>query len=417
MQLVQDCVLNQDLQTVLPNIVEHLVAAWRPRLEAIVLTGSFARGEGSALRSANCLQVLGDMEFMLFYSPRTNLTVVEQALAQQAKWLSCKLREQRVHCELEFSPVKRRYINRLQPHIFGHELLTHGRVIWGKSDILDSASAFPASSIPRWDAWRMLNNRLLEQLQWVTELENGERALLERAFYQILKCYIDIGTTLLIFAARYQPTYATRAAELIRWSEMVTEKRLLPFLPLIADRVAACTAFKLAPASNRSLLGVQVDGSNEELRRGIKKLFADLVPLAHEVWRWEGAQLIQQRESAETDDDRLRTHVLRSQRVQEKVRGWAKIALISGVRSQRGFAKRMSILVGRGSPRYLIYSIASQLYFKSPSILKGEEPEVSELESLLPVIFAQHEHERRSWWRLRANVLSSWQLFLRNHWA
>src|SRR5260370_1692928 len=82
MQLVQDCVLNQDLQTVLPNIVEHLVAAWRPRLEAIVLTGSFARGEGSALRSANCLQVLGDMEFMLFYSPQTNLTVVDQALAQ-----------------------------------------------------------------------------------------------------------------------------------------------------------------------------------------------------------------------------------------------------------------------------------------------------------------------------------------------
>src|SRR4029077_14069377 len=155
MKLVQNHALNQDFQTVIPQITEHLVAAWQPKLEAIVLTGSFARAEGSILSNNSGLQVLGDMEFMCFYSPRTNLAIAQRALAQQAKWLRSKLAEQGIHCELEFSPVKRQYLTRLQPHIFGHELLTHGRVIWGQSNILESARAIPVSSIPRWDAWRM----------------------------------------------------------------------------------------------------------------------------------------------------------------------------------------------------------------------------------------------------------------------
>ena len=408
---------SNDLEAIIPEITEQLARSLAPRPLAIVLTGSFARGEGSVLLTEDGLRVLGDIEFMVFCSPRANMTELQGKLGRQAKEQALRLAGQGINCELEFSAVSPRYLRTLRPHIFGYELLRHGRVVWGNPDIFSTAREFPPASIPLWDAWRMLNNRLLEQLQWMEGLRNGDRELLERMFYQVLKCYIDIGTTLLIFAGRYQTTYASRMAELLRWNEVVNNQEGLQFLPTIAQRIAACTAFKLSPSSNREPLGVRLHGSTEELREDVERLFAELVPLAHQVWRWEAAQLTNQRLSAGTDDNTLRADVLQTQRVREKIRGWAKLVLMPLVRSQRGFAKRMSTLVGRGSPRYLIYSVASELYFQSLCILKGEEPQVSEFGLLLPVLFAEHEHETRPWWGLRANVLSGWRLFLRNHWA
>jgi hypothetical protein len=413
--LVQEPQLNQELETIIPLVTEQLKALLLSKLEAIVLTGSFARGEGSIRRIGNRLTVLGDMEFLVFCSPGTSMTKVQKELVRQAQQLSARLAEQGIDCDLEFSSVTERYLHALRPHIFGYELLTHGRVVWGKPDILLSAHSFPPALIPAWDAWRMLNNRLLEQLQWAETLRNGDRSSLERTFYQILKCYIDIGTTLLIFGGRYRPTYASRAAELLRWS---SDEHKMEFIPIISKRVEACTAFKLSPSSTRPPLDLELESASiEKLRADIERIFVELVPLAREVWRWEAAQLTGQQLDPRVDDNSLRNDTLRTQCWAEKLRGWAKLILMTVVRHQRGFGGRLGLLFSRGSPRYLIYCVASELYFKSPVVLRGEEPELAAVESLLPVVFQEHACEKRPWWRLRANVLSGWRLFLRNHWA
>jgi len=416
--LVQDRRLNEYFQPIISQVAkrvaERLMASRFGRAKAVVLTGSFARGEGSVLQVGDRLRVLGDMEFMVFCVEGARVQEMERDLAEQALDTNAWLAGLGIDCEVEFSVVSPKYLRSLQPHIFGYELLVNGRVLWGASDVLQDSARFSAASIPRWDAWRMLNNRILEQLLWMEALQHTNRALLEKIYYHILKCYMDIGTSLLIFGGRYQPTYASRAAELQQWA--ICERKMT-VLPLIAARVAACTTFKLFPNCPRPPLGVCLNEKTGELRTKVEMAFTELVSVVHSVWRWEAARLAKQPSSCSAADRILSDEVLRTQPRLEKLRGWAKLSLTPAVLRQRGFSGRMARLLGRGSPRYLIYSVGSQLYFESPVVLAGTTPNLGTLESLLPVAFEEHANENRDWWRMRANALLGWKLFLRNHWA
>ncbi len=143
----------------------------------------------------------------------------------------------------------------------------------------------------------------------------------------------------------------------------------------------------------------------------------ELVSVIYQVWRRVAINFAAFAKGTRPDDEMLRNAVWRSQPLREKLRGWAKIALMPEVRGQREFLRRMERLCLKASPRYLIYSVASELYFHLPEAIAGGAPQVGEQERWLPVRFARHAGERRAWWRLRADVLSGWRLFLRNHWA
>lgn len=406
--------VDQYLEAIIPRIADKCAASLVPSPIAILLTGSFARGEQSVLLNDGCLHVMGDMEFMVLCPPEANLDSMQSQLSRSSEELGCWLKGCGVHCKLEFNAVPPKYLRNLQPHIFGHELVRHGRVVWGREDVLSGPQRFQFSPIPFWDAWRMLNNRLLEQLLWIDALTRLDDKLLQSVFYQIVKCYIDIGTTLLIFGRRYQPTYATRASELLRWAN---EKRTVSFLPILSERVMACTEFKLVPNLRKRTLGVRLDSSAEELRTDVTKMLLDLIPLAREVWRWEAIQFSHMEYLPPVSDISLWDGILRLQPRVEKLRGWAKLMLTPDVRSQRNFVGRMRALLFCGSPRYLTYTVASELFFSLPVVLAGADPQLEVYEPLVPVEFDEHANEARTWWRLRANVLSGWKLFLRDHWA
>lgn len=415
--LVQDPEIDQNLRPVVLDCVHRLVAQLLPRPVAVVLTGSFARGEGSVARVDGRLKVLGDMEFMVFFHADACLDYVQDALVNQAKRLEEHMADCGIDCAMEFSPVTIEYAQSLRPHIFGYELLRHGHRLWGRDPFID-VLRFPATAIPKWDAWRMLNNRVIEQLQWLDMLQDGDRDLLQSAFYQVVKCYLDIATSLLIFKGDYRDRYAERAEALAAWSNEVKGCDDMSFLPLVVERVTSCTQFKLWPDLTRTPLGVCLAQSDaEKLRHDVRGAMLALVPVIREVWRWETAQLSGCQLDTATNDRSLREAVLKTQSRWEKLRGWAKIALMPAVGRQYGFLRRMTTLLQRGSPRYLVYCIASALYFFLPQILDGNQFEAGQLENLLPVSFGQHAGNPRPWWRLRDNVLTAWHSFLRNDWA
>lgn len=406
--------------TLIQEVCRHLVSRVKPPPEAIVLTGSFARGEGSVLRMGERLQVLGDMEFMVVFRLGADRVQLQRELDLEAKGLSQQLAAQGVECEVEFRAITQLHFDAMRPHIFGYELLTRGRTVWGNSGILTGTPKFSAAEIPHWDAWRMLNNRILEQLQWIDATESGNRADLLRIAYQLVKFQLDIGTTLLVFAGRYENSYAARAAALLQWASEANRDTAPEVLEKIAECVRECTAFKLAPSLAARPLGIRLDHEDTEtLRRDLRWAILEFLPMARSVWRWEAAKFTRQSASLRTSNSHLQDAVLVSQSVRERLRGWAKLALTPVVRRQPGFAGRMLRLLRRGSPRYLIYRVASELYFQLAEVAAGVLPdgEPAALEPFLPALFAEHEQERRTWWRLRANVLTGWRLFLRNHWA
>jgi hypothetical protein len=416
--LARDGEVSYRLNAIIQETCHELANSLTAQPEAIVLTGSFARSEGSVLLLGDQVKVLGDIEFMVFFRSGADLPQQQLALNQHAQTLRSQLAEKKVECELEFSAVTPEYLRTLRPQIFGYELLSHGKTVWGKEEVLAKAPRFPATKIPRFDAWRMLNNRLLEQLQWADVIGQGDRAQLLQVFYQLLKCQIDIGTTLLLFAGMYENTYAARASALRHWATKLIGEDGLWFIPLIANRVADCTAFKLSPDLTNRPLGVHLDTEDIEiLREDVRRVLTDFVPLARSVWCWEAAQLAGLPMDKPREISELAAAVFQTQGWNEKLRGWAKLAAIPEVRQQRGFYRRAGSFLHRASPRYLIYSVASELYFSLPAVFSGSDPDVAQLEGQLPVVFTEHLSEPRAWWRLRANVITGWRLFLRNHWA
>ncbi len=418
-QFVGDPAVSERIRSLILEIADSLVSRLELAPEAIILAGSFARGEGSVLVRGPCVKVLGDFEFMVVFPPGADRRRLQHALDLEARALSQEFHARQIACELEFRAVTLKYFETLRPHIFGYELLSHALPVWGKAESLLSARRFSASAIPLWDAWRMLNNRLLEQLQWVETFESADREALVEVSYQLLKFHLDLGTSLLLFAGRYQDTYAGRAAALRSWISDRGGQDKPPFLKEIAGRVRNCTAFKLSPNKAVGFLGVHLDDNTEKLRENIRHFVFGLVPLVHAVWAWEAAQLTGISSDKQFTDEFLHETAMRCQPRREKLRGWIKLILMPEVRMQPGFARRALSLFLRGSPRYLVYRVATELFFRLPNVLLRGQPDVelAGLESYLPVRFARHSHETRTWWRLRSDVLTGWRLFLRNHWA
>lgn len=412
--------LNERTQALLQEITDYLLSHVGSRPEAIVLTGSFARGEGSVLLSGRRLRVLGDMEFMVVFPPGAERTGLQRRLDNIARELGQNLAAREIDCELEFRAVCPDYFRALRPQIFGYELLSCGRTLWGDANILASVSCFPASSVPRWDAWRMLHNRILDQLEAVEAAGSKSADGIRRSFYQLVKFHLDIGTTLLVFAGRYQATYQGRARALHQWAAETSQDDSAPFLREIARRVEECTAFKLSPTQEASPLGV--DFASEDvgaLRESMRRAALDLAPLAHAVWRWEAGVLANRPTGPGTDDSTLWDAVLRQQALWEKLRGWAKLLLMPETRRQPGFPARMLRLLRVGSPRYLVYRVAAHLYFELPNLLADKKlpQELLELERLLPAVFPPSAGGKHNWRELNSSVLAGWRLFLRNHWA
>ncbi|MHB8525025.1 MAG: hypothetical protein ACYDD2_02560 [Candidatus Acidiferrales bacterium] len=416
----RDAAVKRRVESLIAEICESLVNRLPARPKAIVLTGSFARDEGSVLLARDHIRVLGDMEYMVVFSPGSDRGVLQKVLDEQAVQLREELFSRGLYCDLEFRATYPEYFQHLSPQIFGYELLSRGRTVWGDSSVLATAPRFPVEAIPRWDAWRMLNNRIVEQLYWVDRITVSDRDELLRLYYQLIKCHIDLCTTLLVFAGKYEDTYAGRSAALTRWASGMSPGPAVEFLSVVARKVAACTAFKLDPNGAEPPLGVRVHSDDAEvLRDDLRRALLSLTPLVEEVWCWEAAEFVRRNHDSPTPRHALLLEVLREQPITEKLRGWAKLMLMPAVRGQKGFMNRLGKLLLKGSPRYLVYGVAADLYFQVPAVLSGtvDEQRLAVSEALLPVTFAANQKESRFWWRLRADVLDSWHIFLRTHWA
>jgi predicted nucleotidyltransferase len=110
--------------------IEHCVHVLRERLGSrlvgIVLTGSFARGEGTVVPIDGHLRVLGDIEFLVILPHGRDYRALRPALAGWSRQVSQTLGEQGVRVDVEFGPAEESYLRRrARPSIFVYELRTH----------------------------------------------------------------------------------------------------------------------------------------------------------------------------------------------------------------------------------------------------------------------------------------------------
>lgn len=315
-------------------------------LTALVLTGSLARNEATFLRDSEGWAVAGDAEFLALFGAgrrlprRVDLDDVAGAATSQ-------LTARGIRCEITLAGVRPAFLRRLPPLIFAYELRECGQVILGDPTILSLIPSFSEMEISREDAWRMLSNRIVEQLEVLSELADGTQALSPRAHYRTVKLYLDMATSLTVFARIYQPTYRARMAAL-RSAATAASNTRWPFPPDdFLEDVAACTEWKLAPAAPAVTAGA------EFMRRAIR--------YARQLWRWELAQLTGLDETL-PEQNLLKAWMARQPR-SARLRGWLVVLRAEGSSSSWKSRLRWALRALGPSPRYSVYQAATTLLF------------------------------------------------------
>jgi hypothetical protein len=317
-------------------------------LKALISTGSLARGEATIIRKKESWAVRGDAEFMLVFERNAALPATT-ALGGVRRRIENDLLQRKVECKIDLSAVHPTYFQRLPAHIFTYEMKHCGRVIAGDEAILQSIPDYSVDELSREDAWRLLCNRLIEVLECAEEL-SGERGRFSPELqYRIIKLYLDMATSLLVFVGAYAPSYRERRDAMLRLTSRKIRAEAFPFeLRGFADLVADCTAEKLLPQGDA------------ERRVDLSPRLA--VQTAHALWRWELAQLVGTK-SVCTDHD-LFEQWMSVQPSWKRIRGWLYIVRACGwQRSYHLWPRWWSLR--KASPRYWIYFVSTRLLFQA----------------------------------------------------
>jgi len=347
-------------------------------LRSVILGGSLARDEGTFVREGGSWKALGDAEFFLIFHQERALPETS-ATTSAVEGIEASLRAQGITTHIQLSAVHPDYLRKLPPHILTYELKTTGKVIWGDTSILSLIPAFTSADIPLEDAWRLLANRIVEQLEVAEMLGGGPEAVPPPVHYRAVKLFLDMATSLLVFLRAYQPSYRERAEALQRLADRLPQARSLPF-PIggFSERVSTCTRFKLQDGT----LGNQTDPAS-------LVLWEEAATYAHQLWRWELTQLAGCQDTL-PDHETMRMW-MKQQSPAKRLRGWAYVLRRCGWYHSWRLWPHWLRKGWQASPRYWVYAAASELFFQLPKLVHTGQNESrwqshsNELRSRLPV--------------------------------
>lgn len=326
-------------------------------LDAVILTGSLARGEGSVLVSGGT-RLLGDAEFLVIFRSPMDFPATRRRLVELSRRATRWIGAGGAVAEFEFSPAGLDYLRQnARPAIFTFDLLRHGKVVWGPRDLLGELPPFGAAEIPREDAVRLLMNRMVEQLQLVPRLVGGRGQEFEKIAYHHVKTTLDLAGSALAFAGCYASPYSERPwrfARLLERSESL--RNALPDPEALAREVRRAAHLKLFPDPARlGSVGEETAERREELTLTLRRLARWFIAM----WNWQMREL-QGRPEAPFPE--LVRGYIERERFGSRLRGWAKF-ILHPFRPPRAFsALRAARHLWRASPQALTYAAALFTY-------------------------------------------------------
>jgi hypothetical protein len=380
------------------EVATQCVSRWGTELRAVILTGSLARNEATFVREEAAWKLMGDAEFMLIFHSHAALPPAAAVLSAR-QGIEQRLRQEGVEGQIDVSCVHPTYLQRLPPHIFSYELRCCGHVAWGDTQILSLIPGFSASEILREDAWRLLCNRMIELLESAPDLASEHSKTRGELRYQVVKLWLDMATSLLIFAHAYAPSYRARERNLYGLAGESRDPSKWPFdLGIFAEQVSACTTLKLSED--------RAQGDPPHIS------WDDTVRCARQLWRWELEQLARSDMQNSICDREMLFRSVRLQSPAKRLRGWIYVLRKCGWhRSWRNWPRWMR-LAWRASPRYWVYAASNELFERLPvplsaaSGLAEAHPGVRELWSWLPVVRRSRNRKTAEEWQALATEIT-----------
>jgi predicted nucleotidyltransferase len=360
-------------ETICSEIVLSCTREFGATMQAVVLTGSLARDEATAVFKRDLAFFSSDADCLLVF-PATIEPSTER-LARLSAEIEKRLFTAGIEVAIGLAAVAPAYFDELPAHSYTYELRNSGKVLWGEAALLSRIPSYTVAQLSKEDAWRTLSNRIIETLMSVANSESQSRRFSVETEYAVTKLYLDMATSYLIFIGEYEPTYAARARRLAE----------------LAARNAAEAPFIVATFSSR------VSSATDCKLKGVgcapvRSSLEEAMTYSQQLWRWEAARLSGEPWDLPVLD--LAVGVTRKQTVAARLRGWASLLRRTGwFRGARQWPRwtRLSI---SASPRHLIYAAAVQLFWNVPSLVSDDATnrlDYSELQALLPVVPASNE--------------------------
>lgn len=399
--LCRDSRFDEPVRRVIEVCVDLLRERLRGRLVGLVLTGSFSRGEGSVVPVNGHLRVLGDIEFLVVLPRDSDYRTLRRRMGAWGREAAARGgAAHRLAVDVEFGPVDVRYLHRrARPSIFVHDLITHGKVVWGPADLLQAVPPFGRERIPREDAVNLVFNRTIEQLEaWDRVVALDGEPLLDVAYHQC-KLALDLAGSALAFEGEHTSSYAERPARfatLVERHPGLGARLPAPF----AGALERAARLKLQPTLDALLPPGDVATQRAWLQQGI----VETVPTLAALLGWELERLLGARGSLAD----LLGRFVDAPRLRGRARDWARIALHPMPAPMPLSPLRAARLFWRSTPRALVYAAGVLAY-----LALGDGGRVPpEVGRLLPLPRAL---EPRTPQAQRQAITALWRWCIRNH--
>lgn len=354
-----------------------------PALHAVVLTGSFARGEGSVLPRGGVLHVLGDLEFFVIVDTATRARQLTRPLADWSGEASARLARCGVHATVEFGPLALPCLaRRARPSIFLHDLREHGKTLWGARAALELIPPFGPAAIPREEALFLLFNRMIEQLDAWDRLDEPDGDVLLDVAYQRVKLTLDLADSALAFAGGHVALYRRRPAA---FAGLVAETPSLATLlpPGFSAELTDAARAKLDPASAGDW---PLAGSRTVLRERLRRQIVAAAPATTALLAWELTALLDGERLAGSAIEALPALLARYARtpsLARRLRDWAK-TLVNPRHAPFPITRaRLARLALASTPRALLYAAGGLAYLGLAG--HGDARFVEAVTGMLPV--------------------------------
>ena len=301
----------------LVDIVCHAPA--HIQFSGLLLTGSFARGEGAIVPSPSgpsrwlsdieCLAILPDR-------PRSDFTRARRFLAQAVRLANEEPNRRARGIKIEITPIMGSRLRAMRPAIFTRELVDHGKLLWGDPTLVAMPLSTPCDCL-RIDALRLLNNRIIETLALRAGCSGDPDAQPSKS-YLLSKFWVELGTSLSVFLGCYSSTYRGRQVELEAALADPPSGLDPDAVRLLSDRLKRATEIKLG---------------RFDPEVGIRDDYDTVARAAQHLWWWETAQLLGDGTQPSGDWRATPQRLRRIEGIKARARDWARLVLRTGLRT------------------------------------------------------------------------------------
>jgi hypothetical protein len=255
-------------------------SAAAPSIAGVLLTGSLARGEGTIIPDPlTKSRWLSDLECLVVFRGGV---VPKREIRRSLRQIERDTNSERGNVErgikVELRAILTQGMTRLRPAIFTRELREHAKLLWGDPAAIPVPPVASAGeAISKRDAFRLLNNRIVEQIA-VRSQQTDRTSDPTATAYALAKFWIDLGTSLSVFLGCYQPGYRSR--------QKPVEDALRAHQEILGPEMTGRLIARFRNAMDQKLgrSGFQSGDPAEE--------FSKAVEIAYAIWNWESGQLL-----------------------------------------------------------------------------------------------------------------------------